>query len=66
MEKRHYINKKALHAGHVRYNYYFCFLFVIFFFIFAWKMDFWKIWHDIHFFYVFYHFFLSCKQKSAT
>lgn len=44
----------------------FVFCLLYFFFIFAWKMDFWKIWHDIHFFYVFYHFFLSCKQKSAT
>lgn len=25
MEKRHYINKKGLHAGHVWYNYFFPF-----------------------------------------
>lgn len=25
------------------------FVFLFVFFIFAWKMDFWKIWHDIHF-----------------
>lgn len=43
MEKRHYINKKSLHAGHVWYNYFFSF----FFFPFGLEMDFWRLsaWH---------------------
>lgn len=44
MEKRHYINKKSLHAGHVWYNYFFSF----FFSLLAWKWTFEDLAHGIH------------------
>lgn len=44
MEKRHYINKRSLHAGHVWYNYFFPFFPPIL----AWKWTFEDLAHDIH------------------
>lgn len=45
-KNRQYIIKKALHAGHVWYNYFlFCFVFCFFFCLENGLLD--KIWHDI-------------------
>lgn len=41
----------------------FVFCLFYFFLIFAWKMDFWKIWHDIHFFMFFITFFELQTKK---
>lgn len=61
MEKRHYINKKkSLHAGHVWYNY-----FSFFFFLLAWKWTFEDLWHGFHTFVLLPHDFLELRTKKV-
>lgn len=63
MEKRHYINKKkSLHAGHVRYNYFF----FLFFSLLAWKWTFEDLAHGIHIFVLLSHNFLEFRATTTA
>lgn len=62
MEKRHYINKKNLHAGHVWYNYFFSF------FPFGLEMDFWRLsaWHPYSCFSASWLFWVQNNNRKST
>lgn len=64
MEKRHYINKRSLHAGHVWYNYFFPFFSPQF----GLEMDFWRLsaWHPYFWFTASWLFWVPNNNRKST